>query len=242
MNYDMIVNHMKSLKSYPLWQFGAPWFRLRYDPDSGALGLVWKDYGTKDWKNVEDSPMIIRPDNTMEFVDGHLSGVVLGTLGIAGRFRNRSGAVIRSRYQHNCMTDYVAFPGLLIDIRTGKPLNSQLVKDVVFDEDKRKQVDAQLKGFKTLCLQMIRLNDLVFRREYNIKYQLGQKESWRDDTICRTLEQLPDNWFDGIECCLREFARTTKWERDDPPLDPSKLVDRMLKFHKSSIYRHFGVF
>lgn len=243
MNYKQILNHMKGLKSFPYWKYGAPWLRMAYDRQTQCLFLTHREnYQIKNsWQGIEDSPMVIRPDNTVLLPTGEVSGVILGTFGIAGRFRHQARAVVRDIYQHECMANYEAFPGLMLDFKTGKPLNSRLIDEIRIDPEKRKEVDAKLKTLRTMYISRARVSGTELKRDWNIIPKPMHYAESRDNVIFNVLENLPPSWADSLTKVLMYFAANTRkgnWKAD---VDPGQAFDSMVKFHKSAIYRHFGV-
>jgi hypothetical protein len=246
MNYKQIIRHMEGLKSWPFWQFGASWIRLALDTDSGCLYLTHRqNYQIKNsWQPIDDARLIIRPDDVLVLPEGDVSGTILGTLGIAGRFRNKTNGITHRRYyQHECMYNYEAICGLEINFKTGKPINAKRIDQLQVDKHAKMKIDGRVQELRAAYLASARMRQMEFVRNWNSVNSAYQNESLRDQVLIQCLTRLPSHWTNKIDESLRFFAASTKWTRDseNKAIPHDTLFDKMFNFHKSAVYRHFNV-
>ncbi len=242
MNYKMLVKQCKAREGN-VWQFGCPWLRMWYDEatqNCTIVGRIWNQ--RKVWITSEPK-FVVRPDNTAVFPNGDLSGVLLGTLGIAGRFSyNIKNVFSRLTYLHNCSDRYEAQPGLVISFSTGKPLNAVRYDELSYVVNKKKHVDDVIATLKSRYLVVPRLMGVKFTRDYQ-----AIPEWTKDDDNCVTalIKMIDSKALDSqvITGILRKVAVRQKYkhnEEDNRRFEPSFLFDRMMIYHQSAVYRHFG--
>jgi hypothetical protein len=248
MKYKQILVHMQKLKSYPYWNYATPWTRLCHDPVSEKIFLTQRLRYTQktSWMGIEDSKLIITPEDMLILPESEISGVVLGTLGIAGRFRTKTNGITHRRYyQHECMTNYEAICGLQLNFKTGKPLNAKRIDQLIIDPVARKEIDLKVQELRTVFLGAARLKGAKFERNWNLVEKQYMRESVRDRVIINALARRRDEWVNNVINSLHYFAASTKYVYNTPtasaPIEPSLLFDKMFNFHKSAVYRHFKV-
>lgn len=240
MRHKDIVRHMKAKKSYPLWRYGAPWLRLAHDIESDCLFLTnkekWND--KESWiMEMEKSIFVIRPDDTVKLKKS-VSLQIMGGFGIAGRFSSNISRVIRDYYIHNLMHQY-AMPhdqDLVVELRTGKPINARLVSDYTIDKDKIKKVNERMRRAADPVRTIVRMSarPLV---GYDIFKNIEDK---RDAMFIKLLEnKLKANDVMSLiqYAVMRKRYRYIAQNNVDQ-FQP--IFDMLCKLHKSTAYRHYG--
>jgi hypothetical protein len=242
MNYKMILEHMKTTKTWPYWQFGAPWFRMAYDEKTGNLYLACRDRQTKTCTAVKEAGFIITPKNTMIIPEGDVSSTLLGTLGIAGRFRTMHSKVARDYYQLNCMVNYEAYPNFEIDFSTGVPIGARKIAELRLDPQQAAIVDAKIEALRAPLHTLVRMRSVNLSSE---SYWQAQNLHWtrsvskRDAVLKAAITRKTSHWSENVIACLHYFASTAKAVKWNDPQPFDSVFDRMVRFHESALYRHF---
>lgn len=249
MNYAMILKHMKGLKTFPYWRFGAPWLRMGYDSRSEYLYVAYRNWSTKKIEDISESNMIIMPNDQM-ILTGEQSSTLLGSLGISARFRKRTSGLARNLYVHNCMVEYEYFSGMKVNFRTGKPIDAKRIDQLSINIIKKKEVDQMLAEMRQRYCVLARLKDLEFTADIastwltkNIKRYKIETEQKRSDALIKVVTNYKKDghWSEKLTPLLYHATRNTDYQLRSIQLDPANLFDKVMKIHKSAVYRHTGV-
>lgn len=233
-----LLAHMKSLKSYPLWRYGANWLRLAHDKETDCLFYTTRmDYMKENsWNQaIEKSSFIIRPDNTVD-VTPNLSYQVLGAFGISGRFSSRIGRPIKNHFIHNLMYPYAVPVGkIIVNLQTGKPLNAKLVSETRIDKEKMARVNELMRRARDPARILIRVSEKeLTARDWEL---FGRMENKADGMFIKLL----NNKLKAKDTLTLLQMASSNMRDYKKRQDFNAVFDMMVKMHKSAAYFHYGV-
>ena len=240
MSYKKILNHMKQQRSFPLWRYGCNWLRLAYDAKTECIFLThYNNWSNKIFNmDMSKSELIIRPDDTLFLPTGNTSGAILGTLGVPGRFKHRLARLVRDSYLHECMTEYEAFPGLVLNFKNGKPMNSRLLNSFKTNKNIMKEVNEQIAPLKLQYCNLARLKDAQFVSNWQSVKKNFHTDHERDKAFLSALKRR-EKWSETMDCMMQWAVSTMKYRHGNGYSVP-ELFDFVVKNHKSAAYRKFG--
>ena len=144
------------------------------------------------------------------------------------------------------MTDYLAFPGLMVSLKTGKPMNSRLTSSVTVDKERKREVDDIFKTLRAIVVVPVRLgasqeDGMVMMNKHGEKVR---REMWKEEKrTARIIDALnhcchADKVREVIAPVTAHFVGNMHKDSEDNGLIHG--FDNMVRFHKHAVFAHFG--